>query len=218
MTMHSYSRASAVKVFKRAILAILMAFFLAFLGLFSNLAYHVNSANESIKSSPYSDYMDVTMSLDMTFDPLLYPFYWLTGNGHLSENQSGIVALPEPAQPPRPGYHPPSHHRNLDPIFPFTTTKEERLETFIMIVATREAVWNFVSLLLVTAVIEIAKERLIYWVLFSGILGFCFGAITGMIGGLIVGTILAILYRFKLAKFNSITKIFFSHEAQQSAR
>jgi len=213
--MQSHFGAGAGKVLRRAGFAILMAFFFAFLGLFGSLGYHVNSANESIKPSSNADYIDVSMSLDMTFNPLLYPFYWLLGNGHLSENRSGIIALPQSAQA-FPGYHPPSHIRNPSvPTFAYLTTKEERLETFILIAATREAVWNFVLLLAVTAVIETVKQRLLYLVLLSGIIGFCFGAITGMIASLIVGTILAILCRFKLAKLNTTIRIFSNREAHE---
>jgi hypothetical protein len=206
--MNSHFRVGAAKALKKIILAILIAFFLALLGLFGNLGYHVNSANESIKTYSNTDYMDLTISLDMTFNPLLYPFYWLMGNGHLSENKSGIIAIPQSAQQALPSYHPPSHHRNAGPTFAYLTSKEDRLETFTLIVATREVMWNLVSLLTITIAIELTKERLFYLVLLFGIIGFYFGAIVGMVAGLIVGAILAILRKFRLTKFNIKTLIF----------
>ena len=70
--MTSKIRAGSTKMFRKLAFAILVALLFAFLGLFDNVGYRVDSIQESL--IPNQDYVDVNVSFEATHNPVLYPF------------------------------------------------------------------------------------------------------------------------------------------------
>lgn len=88
-------RARATIVFRKVMLAITVAFLLALLGIFNNVGYHVNSIEElPFNLSRKFGSGDIQFSFDATYNPLLYPFYWLMRRGHVMGNFSMFFIAP----------------------------------------------------------------------------------------------------------------------------
>jgi len=65
---------------------------------------------------------------------------------------------------------------------------------------------NFAILLSMTIMIEILKQRLLYIVLLTGIVGFFFAGIIGTVVGLAIGMVFFLTYRFKLHEKNILAR------------
>jgi hypothetical protein len=185
------------KVVKRLSIAIGVAMLLLLLGIFNGVGYSINSISESISPSSDSAFADVSVSFDATYNPILHPFYWLTGIGHTSENITGILPVGQTSSP-LPSYHPPTHHRST-PSGRGWLTQQERYDSYTMYMATRSVYGNLASLLLVAVIIEAVKQRLLYVVLFSGVVGFWAGGVLGTFIGLLLSSIAIAVYRLKFA-------------------
>lgn len=182
---------------------------LLLLGLFSGIGYNINSICESFSPSSDRTYVDVSASFDATYNPILCPFYWLTGMGHLSENITSIFPLREGSSR-LPGYRPPTHHQTLP--FGRGFTQQERFDSYTMSMAIRGMYGNLAILLLVAVIIEAAKQRLLYIVLFSGVIGFLAGGVVGTFIGLLLSSIALAIYKLKFANDYPIQP--FWHNAQ----
>lgn len=170
---------------KRLSIAIGVALSLFLLGTFSGVGYRVNSISESIIPSPDRAFADVYVFFDATYSPVLYPFYWLTGMGHISENFTSSYPL---------GIRPQS--------IPFGfgwLSQQERYDSYTVYWATRSMYGNLAILLLVAVVIEAVKQRLLYAILFSGVVGFWAGGVLGTFIGLLLSSIAITVYKLKSA-------------------
>jgi hypothetical protein len=173
---------------RRLSIAIGVAMLLFLLGIFNGVGYNINSISERITPSPDRTFADVYVFFDATYNPLLYPFYWLTGMGHISENFTSSYPL--------------FIRPNTIPYGFGWLTQQERYDSYTTYMATRSIYGNLATLLLVTVVIEAAKQRLLYVVLFSGVVGFWAGGVLGTFIGLLLGSIAITAYKLKFANTN----------------
>ncbi|MDH7476915.1 MAG: hypothetical protein QHH17_00840 [Candidatus Bathyarchaeota archaeon] len=82
----SFRRKNSYKnVAKTLGFALIMAVFLVFLGLFEGVGYRVYSVKE-VSFVPHTrlGYADVIFHCNATFNPILYPYYWLAGYGNVN--------------------------------------------------------------------------------------------------------------------------------------
>jgi hypothetical protein len=192
--MHSFSdwQSKTTRIAKKLLFAAGITLLLIILGIFNGLGYHIYSIKEK-SFTPYDQlgYAHVVINCDITYNPILYPYYWLMGMGHLT-GDFHLVYIPE-------GYFPGEYGG------PIWRTSQHRMDTYIMTMLTWGTTPNIITLLLINIIIECLDKRL-YLGIFSGIIGF----LTGVIGaflGLLTGIIFAILIRLKLPPFNFLLKM-----------
>jgi hypothetical protein len=190
-----------VKVVKRLSIAIGVAMLLFLLGIFNGVGYSINSISENISPSSDSAFANVSVSFDATYNPILHPFYWLTGMGHTSENITGILPV---GQIPTPlhGYHPPTPSPGKLSFGRSWLSQQERYDSYTIYMALRGMYGNLATLALVAVIIEAVKQRLLYVVLFSGVVGFWAGGVLGTFIGLLLSSIAITVYKLKFAKAN----------------
>lgn len=173
--MSSETRKSTV-ILKKLIIAVILAFFLALLGIFDGVGYHVYQISETSFVRQYS-YALATFKCDLLYNPILYPFYWNIGEGRISGSFS-MIYVPDAYSGSR-AYYPP--------------TPQERLPAYVMYVSDRGLLQNLIVLFILTVAIEIAGKRSLYLIVFGGVIGFYFSQINGMIVGMIAGSIAVVL-------------------------
>jgi hypothetical protein len=180
-------RSNAAVFVRRLVFAIVMALFLALLGIFSGIGYQVYSIKElSFEPNYELGYAEVVFSCDIICNPILYPYYWLVGNGRVRGDFS-IMQIPESYSPGEFG----------GPIY---MTRQQRLDSYAMSIVTWGTTLNLIALFFVTGVIEIVGKRILYLSILGGAIGFV-ANIIGLIIGVIFGTIVAILIMLKLPPF-----------------
>jgi len=161
-----------------------MAFFFVLLGTFDGVGYHVHEIRELSFIPDYRyGYADAHFTLDATYNPILFPFYWLSCQGRVSENFS-MIYLPNSYE--RSEWGPPIFDRSL----------EDRFVKYTSFVVTRGILANLAVLLVITALIEISRRRILYVPLFLGVFGFSAAGIVGVVAGSILG-IAAVVHLLK---------------------
>jgi peptide/nickel transport system permease protein len=146
---------------------------------FESIGYRVNGIQEISFTRHYDyGYADAVFAINITFNPLLYPFQWLIGKGSLSGNFS-MVYLPHAYE--RGEWGP--------PIF---GSSEEHYENYISYVVSSTTLANTLILLVLTIAIELLQWRVSYISLFAGLLGFLIMSVNGTLIGLVIGAIVAI--------------------------
>lgn len=175
----------SIRILRKIIFAILFAFLLALLGIFDGVGYYLYYIDErSFVPHNRLGYADVVFSCDIIYNPILYPLYWITGNGDLSGNFS-IKYVPE-------GYYPGEFG---GPIWGLS--KEDRYASYVIHMLTWGIVLNFFILFSFNMAIEIVGKRSLYLILLCGVCGFIALKITGMIVGLSAGFAIVMLLMFK---------------------
>lgn len=175
-----------VKRAKKLIFAVAIAFFLVLLGFFSGLGYHARI--KEISFTPYSDmnFAAAKFNCDIWYNPVLFPFYWLKGSGHLYGNFS-FIFIPETTGSGEFG----------GPIFP--ATPKERAETYLMDMVMLGTTENLVMLLALTLLIEAIGKRSLYLVLFSTTICFAIASVIGAIVGLFLGAFAVAYILFRMS-------------------
>ncbi|MDH5694657.1 MAG: ABC transporter permease [Gammaproteobacteria bacterium] len=169
------------KILFKSVFILAMALLLALLGTFDRIGYHVHEIEELSFTPDYRyNYADATFKFNATYNPILYPFYWILGKGHISGDFS-MIYLPE------------SYERSEWGPAVFGSSPEDHFGKYISFMLTWGIFGNFGFLLLMTIVIEALKRRVLYASLFSGVFGFSIAGISGMMVGLFVGGIAAVL-------------------------
>ena len=174
-------RSKYVRVFLRLGFAAVMAVFLVLLGTFEGVGYQVHKVQElSFVPNYYYGFAIANFTFDATYNPVLFPFYWLMGKGHISGDFS-MKYLPH-------GYETGEHPRPI-----YGQKPEDRYGNYASYVATWGTLANLVILLIMTVAIELLKHRALYALLFFGMFGFAVAGLTGTVGGLVVG-VFVVLY------------------------
>jgi hypothetical protein len=163
-----------IKTAKKLIFAVAIAFFLVLLGLFDGLGYHAQI--KEISFTRYSDmnFAFATFNCNILYNPVLFPFYWLKGSGHLDGNFTHIFV----AESYEPGEY-------GGPIFPMTP--KARTDTYITKMVTWGTAENLVLLLALTLLIEALGKRSLYLVFFSTTICFAIASVIGAIVGVFLG-------------------------------
>lgn len=166
---------------KRLTLPILFAFLFTLFGIFSGLGYHLNYIDE-LSFVPHNQlgYADAVFACNMIYNPIVYPLYWVIGEGHVNGTFQ-MMYLPETYAPGEFG----------GPIWGLR--KQDRYDTYILYMVTWGTLLNLFFLLGVTIAIEIIRQRILYLVLLFGAFGFYVFQILGVFLGIIVGSIIALL-------------------------
>jgi hypothetical protein len=179
-----------VKIFRKLAVAVLFALLFTFLSFFRGPSYRVNQMQEVAFDRYFGlGFANATFLCDIVFNPLVYPFYWFAGAGHLVGNFS-MMYVPE-------GYSPGG--RAFYGSYP-----EDRYPEYLTYVTTWGTLPNMVVLLLITLAVEVVGRRVSYLLLLSGILGFYVFALIGTVVGIIAGC-LAVLLASKLARTRGYT-------------
>lgn len=156
--------------------AVAVALLLSFAGVLGGFGYHVRLLKITFDLSG-----GVYAVVEATYNPLLHPFNWLVNRGSLIAEFNGMMV----GSSVRAGY----------------ITAEDYLATFALDLAVWDSLESLVILLLVTIAIEVVEERLLYLVLFAGVVGFLAGII-GTAIGLAAGAVFFLIYKFKLGNEN----------------
>jgi hypothetical protein len=187
-----------MRIFRKLVVAVLVAFLFALLGTFYGLGYHVNSIQELSfqRTSTFwaEDYAAATFECDMTYNPLLCPFYWIAGNGHVNGNFS-IIYQPEYAR-----------HQDLEShdtwSTPFYgTNPSSRYFEYVMAISYWGILPNLITLLFLTIMVEIVGRRILYMFIFCGILGFYPLGLIGVLVGMMIGCFAWFLFSKFLSGF-----------------
>jgi len=176
-----------------------MTFLLFLLGLLGGIGYNVQALNEVSRDYTYSAYgfMLVVFYCDITYNPVLYPFYWLQGSGHLAGNFS-MAVFSEGLSPGERG------------VPQFGRSPAQRLDYYLTRMLTWGAIANLVLLFMFTIAIEIVQKRIFYLVVFASSLGFTFASLVGWIVGLCIGAISVGYVLLRLPKDNTLEEFWHS--------
>lgn len=180
-------------VFRRFIFVVAMTLFLLLLGLFSGLGYRVQSMKE-VSFVPHNRllYADAIFQCDVTFNPVLFPFYWIMGAGHLEGNFSTVI-VPEGLLP-------------VEQIVPVWGMQASRIDSYITRIVTWGIFANAIVLFVIALFIEVIGKRVLYSAIFLCMIGFAFAGLIGAATGLFVGAF-AVAYVVRKAG-NSILEKF----------
>jgi hypothetical protein len=175
-------------IIRKIVFALAMAGLFIVLGIVTGFGYHVNSIRQlSFVTHSQYGYADATFYCDITFNPILYPTYWLGGRGHTVGNFT-MLYIPESYRPGEFG----GANWGAGP--------ESHYSTYIMYVVTSEFNFNLIYCFLVPFLVEIAGSREVYIALLSGVVGFAVATVIGLFVGLLIGTVLALFVLFRLSR------------------
>lgn len=180
---------------KKLVIAALLTLLLIILGTFNGLGYHIYSIKEK-SFTPYNQlgYAHVVLTCDIIYNPILYPYYWLVGRGHLA-GDFHLIYIPE-------GYFPGEFGG------PIWRTTQHRINSYLMTMLTWGITPNAITLFLIAIIIESLERSLFLSVLF-GILGFLMGML-GILSGIIFGIIIVVLIKNNVPPFNFLKELWHS--------
>lgn len=183
---------------KRLAIPIAFSLFAVLFGLFENVGYCINASNvyidlsNSTRSRGTSVY---NIYLDTTFNPILHPFQWLVGQGHVCGNMSSMMLYGASL-----GnfwgrlYHAPgTTDRSQFPGFQGSgggeyVSPSESVRYCVLTIVAYGLVENAVVIFVGSVLIEALHQRFLYGVLLAGTIGFIIGGVAGVIIGLVAGT------------------------------
>ncbi|MBS7632240.1 ABC transporter permease [Candidatus Bathyarchaeota archaeon] len=159
-----------------------MALALTFFGTFDGLGYNVHRIEELSFNIHYNEgYADANFTFSATYNPILYPFYWLSGQGNIDGNFSMM-------------YLPQSYERYSEWAPPnYGDSPKDRYSNYISYMISWGFIPNLLVLLILTATIEALGKRILYLALFLGMLGFSAGNLIGAAVATVAG-LLAVVY------------------------
>jgi len=134
-----------------------------------------------------------SFNCDITYDPALFPFYWVVGAGRLSGNFS-MMFFPE-------GYSPGEFGGPVWGLKP-----QDRFDAYVTKMVIWGSIANLISLLFITLAVEAVGKRVLYLIIFGGMIGFAVASTIGGFVGLFSGTFAVAYITFKLPKENSLKR------------
>lgn len=194
----SRRKRQVVTLLRAIVIALGLAALFWLLGLFYGLGYFGGASTSVVSKDPFGFWL-VRADCDITFNPFLYSFSWLTGNGYISPSFL-YVSVPTyfggPVDSPYGGHY-------LDIVWRNTEDLEEEA-TLIAVLS--QIYVNIPFNFAVVLTIELAKIRDLYFCLIGGILGFPLGGSVGAVVGFFVATLAMIFIIPKLRKGTFGTK------------
>lgn len=178
------TKSQAVYFLKKIFIALGLASFLMFLSIFPNVGYfgsaHVDRGNVAwVYINPFVMYGIVNYTYDITYNPFLFPFTWLRGDGCTS-GSSSMVTLPKSIVMRGPF---------AVPILP---NQRDIEEDAVIKTVNLEIPPNFLTLFAITLAIEFTKMRSLFVCLVVGTIGFIPGGPLGTIAGLFTGVFIVV--------------------------
>jgi hypothetical protein len=186
----SDAKSKLVRIGRKLVVAVLVAFLFTLLGVFQGLGYHVNNIQELSFERKWDlwdeAYGVATFECDLTYDPLLCPFYWISGNGHVNGNFTMIY------QPEYTTLQDPQTHETGST--PYWSDRNGRYLDYVMALSYWGTLPNLLTLLFLTVIVEIVGKRILYAIIFCGILGFYALGLTGALVGVMIGCLAWLLF------------------------
>jgi len=185
---------------RRLALGLAMGFLLVLLGVFNTIGYHVYLIDEVAVDRTYASqgYLLGTVRIDMVFNPILYPFYWLKSLNRINGTFFLVYYADGFGGEGQPG----------GARFPWR--EEGRYEGYLSSFTTWGFFPNMGILLAAAILIEFAHAKAVYIALFTGILGFTFAVLYGLIVSVIIGGGLAFYFKFRVSRDNAILRFWHS--------
>ena len=203
------SRAILVRILKVLVVSVVLALFLSLIGFFGGLGYHVNRIEEKSFVRTQEGFANATFICDLVYNPLLYPLYWLVGNGHPS-GTFGMLVIPEGYPVIVDPFHP--EERGLGRAF-YGPYPRDRYPEYLIAMSSWGTLPNFLILLFIMMAVEIFRARGIYLILLAGILGFYAMALVGAVAGVLVASvILLLLWKFVPDFINQLVDFLFERQ------
>jgi len=145
-----------------------IALFFVFLGFFEGIGYHVYQISEtSFVPDPRLGYATASFAVNMSFNPITFPFYWIMGTGSISGNISMRV-LPE------------SFERGDFVAAKYGLSPADRYGKYISFLTSWGLLQNFLVLVLLGIILDVLKSRVLYVSLLVGAFGFLAADTTGI--------------------------------------
>jgi hypothetical protein len=183
------SRAILLRILKALAISVALALFLSLLGFFGGLGYHINRIEEKSFVRTPDGFANATFIADLVYNPILYPFYWLVGNGHPS-GTFGMIVIPEGYPVIVDPTHP--EERGLGRPF-YGAYSRDRYPEYLIAMSSWATLPNFLVLLFIMMAVEISRARGIYLILLAGILGFYAVALVGAVAAVVVASAILLL-------------------------
>jgi hypothetical protein len=175
---------------KKLGIAVGIALFAALISLFSGLAYTGNAHIEAQYPNNVLLYIDSLINANITYNPFLFPFYWLTGRG-LSSYQFLMRSMPISAS-------------QYGVVWPMKTDiTDDAMLALSVDAALGNIPYNFIILLAV----ELLKIRRVYFCMLGGILGFPLGGPVGSLIGFFTIVFVVVLIMPRLKKRDYLTDL-----------
>jgi hypothetical protein len=182
---------------RRLTLPLVFAFMFTLFGLFDGVGFHLYYIGQ-VSFVPHDQlgYADATFTVNMVYNPIVYPLYWVMGKGYVN-GTFRMMYVPESYAPGEFG----------GPMWGMTP--QDRYDEYILYMVTWGTLLNLVFLLAITVIIDFAGYRSLYLVLLFGVFGFYTFQIIGMLMGIAAGSMVALLL-FKWRPDNSIVRLWHS--------
>lgn len=193
-----FSSMRSRRIFLRLVIPVSMTLLFVVLGVIGGLGYRVNSIKE-LSFVPHAGYADSVISFSATYNPLLYPFYWIKGMGYINGTFSLMLI-------PISGY-------SAETEFPapvWGLKPSDRYDDYIDQMITWGFYGDLIVLFLISLLIEAAKARMLFMAMLFGILGFYVAVVPGMLVGLIVAVTILLFIRFMLPRDNLLSRFWYS--------
>lgn len=189
-TLMSERKKQIVSLLKKAGTALGMAGLFTFLSIFPGLGYHGEAATQIIEKDPVlPGFWIVEAQCNVSFNPFLFPYSWVSGTGNLYKARFRFLSVPTYA-----GY---------EFKVPVWRSTEELNEEAIIIVLVNRLVPNFLPSFFILFAIALLEQKLLYLCLFGGIIGFLVGSVLGSVLGLAIMVFLTyyVMPKFKVFEF-----------------
>lgn len=186
------------RVLMKLAIAVLLALLFGVLGTVSGLGYHRNLIEErDFVVHTQLGYADASISFSATYDPLLFPFYWIKGTGYIKGNYS-LILLPSSLGPSE-------FSTGIYGLGPSDRYGDYTMQMLLW------GFWaNLIILLFFTVTIEAARARVLYLAFILGLLGFFVATIVGMLVGLAIGVAVILFITIRLPKDNMLSRFWYS--------
>lgn len=188
----SKRRKQVILILRKLLIALGVALLFSFLGLFSGLGYYGEASTRTLDKDRMGFWL-VEANCNISFNPFLYPFSWLSGKGYFSESFQ-FLSVPT--------------YVGFDVKYPAWRSTEELNEEAILRVIMNSVVVNIPSNFFMLLAIGIMEQQLLYLCVFGGIIGFLIGQVLGSVLGLIAVIFIAYYLMPKLNILDSIKRFF----------
>lgn len=183
---------------KKIVVALGIALLFALLGIFSGLGYLGEADVQEVDRDP-SGFWWVHAQCNISYNPFLYSFLWLGGQGYFSGN---VVYLSVPT------------YVGSEFKFPLWRSSAELEEEVILRLVLNNLLVNIPFNFAILVMIELMKIRDLYLCLFGGIVGFPIGGPIGAVAGFFSGVLVVMLVVPRL--MSRLRIIFFKEDLERS--
>jgi hypothetical protein len=185
---------SRLKLFgKRLGVALLVTALFGLFAIFQGLGYY-GKATVQVIDRENSGFWVVNASVDILYDPFLYPFAWLSGQGHLVADFT-MVSIPTYSRGEGGG------------TYPVWRTPAELADDAITLRTLDELITNVPYVFLIVLVVGLVAGWDSYLYFIGGMVGFAVGGVLGTVVGFFTGAFLIFYILPRLKKSMQVSKL-----------